>query len=132
MLQWRMRGSLIALLALLSGCAGWTAPTGALLGVDAASVVVFGRGLADLGVSAISGRDCSIVRLDQGLTYCAPLESQEQPAPFCTRSLGVVDCWADPALAPGPRRGVADMPPPSPDQLRYRAARWPKALNASF
>ncbi|GAC1344108.1 MAG: hypothetical protein NVSMB18_21130 [Acetobacteraceae bacterium] len=127
-----MRSLLIVLLALLSGCAGWTAPTGALLAADAASVVVFGRGIADLGVSAISGRDCSIVRLDQGLTYCAPFDAQEPPPVFCTRSLGVVDCWADPAMAPPPRQGVADTPPPSPDQLHYRAARWPKSLNASF
>jgi hypothetical protein len=125
-----MRGLIFLLLAALPGCAVWTEPTGALAAADMASVVVFGRGIADLGVSAISGRDCSIVRLDRGQTYCAPRDSPGRLGPFCTRSLGVVDCWADPGLLPAPQREVADTPGPTPEQLRYRAARWPKSLSA--
>jgi len=62
-----MRAMLIIFLVTQAGCAKWVDPTGALIAADVASVVVFGRGIADIGVSAISGRDCSIVRLDQGL-----------------------------------------------------------------
>jgi len=43
-----------------------------------------------------------------------------------------VDCWADPALLPAPRQGVADGPAATPAQQRYRAARWPKSLNAGL
>lgn len=125
-----MRRVLWLLIAVLPGCAGWAEPTGALLAAEAASVVVFGRGIVDIGVSAVSGRDCSIVRLDRGLTYCAAPDGPEQASAFCTRSLGVVDCWADPALLPVPRQGVADSPIATPAQQRYRAARWPKSLTA--
>jgi len=125
-----MRCLLLLSLGLLTGCAGWVEPTGALAAADLASVTVFGRGILDMGVSAVSGRDCSIVRLDRGQTYCAPRDGPEKLGPYCTRSLGVVDCWADPGLLPGRQREVADGPGPTPEQLRYRAARWPKSLTA--
>lgn len=120
---------LFLLLFSIPGCAE---PVGALAAAEVASVVVFGRGIADIGVSAISGRDCSIVRLDRGLTYCAPIEPPPVPGPFCTRSLGVVDCWINPEALPTPQRSVADGPAPTPAQEQYRHARWPKSLNAGF
>ena len=115
-----------------AGCspAAWGVAGGALAGAEGASVAVFGRGLGDIVVSAASGRDCSVVRLDRGQTYCAPRDAPPAPPPFCTRSLGVVDCWADPAALPGRYRGVADAPDPTPAQDRYRRAPWPKALTA--
>jgi len=120
-----MRAAL--LLLLLTSCAA--EPVGALAAVEVASVIVFGRGLVDIGISAISGRDCSIVRLDRGLTYCAPQDGPPNPGPFCTRSLGVVDCWAPDAL-PRRQNQVADGPAPTAAQDRYRRAPWPKALTA--
>lgn len=125
-----MRTVLLLLLLWLPGCAHWVEPTGALVAADVASVVVFGRGIADLGVSAVTGRDCSIVRLDRGQTYCAARERPPDPGPFCTRSLGVVDCWLDPATLPRPQREVADGPATTAAQERYRRAPWPKALTA--
>jgi hypothetical protein len=121
---------LLLLLGPLAGCAGWAEPTGALAGADMVSVMVFGHGFLDLGVSAVSGKDCSIVRLDRRQTYCAPAEGAEKPGPYCTRSLGTVDCWADPGLLPARQREVADGPGPTAEQLRYREARWPKSLTA--
>ena len=126
-----MRAILLTLLIGLSGCAHWADPTGALIAADIASVVVFGRGIADIGVSAISGRDCSIVRLDRGLTYCAARDQGYDPGPFCTRSLGIVDCWSNPEALPGPQREVADGPATTAAQDRYRRAPWPKALTAN-
>lgn len=126
------RSLLLALLAGLPGCANWVDPTGALIAADVASVVVFGRGIADIGVSAISGRDCSIVRLDRGLTYCAPRDTTPDPVPFCTRSLGVVDCWTNPEALSTLQRQVADTPGPTLAQQEYRHARWPKSLSAGF
>ncbi len=113
---------------LLCGCAT-AQPVAALLALEGASVMVFGRGVLDLGVSGLSGRDCSIVRLDRGQTYCAPNEPM-LAEPYCTRSLGTPDCWADRALLPSPRAGLGDTPPPTAAQARYRAARWPKSITA--
>lgn len=118
---------LLALAAPLAAC-GW-GPPGALLAVEAASVVVFGRGIGDLGYSAFSGRDCSVVRLDRGQTYCAPTTEPVRDA-YCTRTLATVDCWSGPALLAVNRPSVEDTPPPTQAQLRYRAARWPKSLTA--
>ena len=119
-----MRVASLLVLLTLAGC-GPGLP--AWLGVEAASVTVLGRGLVDIGVSAVSGRDCSIVRLDRGETYCAPPDDPPR-IPYCTRSLGVPDCWASPALLPDPPRGLADAPDPTRAQQAYREARWPKAL----
>lgn len=80
-----------------------------------------------MGVSAVTGRDCSMVRLDRGQTYCAGRQLA-QTVPFCTRSLGVADCWASPALLPGAPVPLDDTPGPSRDQLRYRNAGWPRSL----
>ena len=123
----RIGPMLLFVLVLPCGC-GWE-PPGALLAADVASVVVFGRSLGDLGYSAISGRDCSVVRLDRGQTYCAPRDVAVREA-YCTRTLGAVDCWADPAILPTVRAGVGDTPAPSVAQETYRAARWPKSLTA--
>jgi len=119
-----MRWMLLLLLTGLSGCVG----VGVAAGVELASVAVLGRGVVDVGVSAVTGRDCSIVRLDRGQTYCEAREPLVRPQPFCTRTLAAVTCWEDPALLPTQQTEVGDTPPPTPEQLRYRAARWPKSL----
>ncbi len=121
----------VALLAVLamSGCGvPWAEPTGAYLGAEVASVTIFGRGIGDLAYSAITGHDCSVVRLEQGQTYCKPQEPPPAPPPLCTRSLGLVDCWSNPAGLNGPLpRGLADGPNTlTPAQESDRTARWPK------
>ncbi len=115
-----------ALPVLLLPLAGCVEPTGALIGANAASVVVFGRGVGDLLVSAIAGQNCSIVRLDQGKSYCRPIEPPPDPAPFCTRSLGGVECWRNPEALPGGATPVADGPRAlTPEQDARRLHPWP-------
>ncbi len=127
-----MRTALLAFLLFVTGCSDPAGVTAAVLAAEGTSVAVFGRGLGDIGVSAVTGRDCSIVRLDRGQTYCAPRYLGPEPQAFCTRSLGVVDCWTDPAtLQPG-LTPVADLPPPTREQVEYREARWPKSLFAGW
>ena len=95
----------ICLLLLLSGC---TAPAlGAYAGVEIASIAVFHRALGDIVVSAVTGRDCSVVRLDRGQPYCRD-DRPLPPEPFCTRTLGRVQCFEARAMAPGHPPGVAD------------------------
>lgn len=126
--------SAVALLALAAagfGLAGCDAPAGQVVlpiaAADAASVPVLGRGIGDAVYSAASGKDCSIVRLDRGQSYCKPKEPPPPQQAFCTHSLGVVDCWSNPeALNDGPPRGVADGPTVlTPEQEANRTARWP-------
>jgi hypothetical protein len=113
---------------LLAGCGGpWTEPAGALLAADAATIPVLHRGIFDTVFSTITGRDCSIVRLDRDQTYCRPVEPPPEPPPYCTRSLGSVDCWPAPASLPQPSPpGVADGPRMlTPAQEADRTRRWP-------
>lgn len=122
---WWLGSAVLACTALL-GCSS-AAPVAALAAAEGATVAVFGRGIVDVVVSAISGRDCSVVRLEQGKTYCDPIDPP-RTEPYCTRSLGAVDCW-DLAVVPAIRRPeVGDTPLPNRAQRRYQAARWPKSL----
>ena len=95
---------------------------------SAATVTVFGRAVPDLVYSGVTGRDCSVVRLEEGKTYCMPVEPPPAAPPLCTHSLGIVDCWSNPeALNDSPMRGVADGPSTlTPEQEVDRTAKWPK------
>ncbi len=119
--------SILALPLVLGGCGfnfGESVGIGAL--VSGASIVVFGRAVPDLVYSTVSGRDCSVVRLEQGKTYCRPIDPPPVPPRFCTHSLGAVDCWANPEDLPPRTPQVADGPSTlTPEQEAYRTRRWP-------
>ncbi len=115
----------LLMLPLLAGCTG----AEVFLGVEAASVAVFGRDVVDIGVSAATGRDCSLVRLDRHQTYCAPRETLPPPPPFCTRTLADVQCWTDPERFASPPRQIVDAPALTPEQVEQVGARWPKSFN---
>ncbi len=116
---------LLALLVLLGGCgADPLTLTATVFGGAAGSIAVIHRTPFDAALwSLATGQDCSAVRLDQGKSYCVPKESPPEPAPYCTRSLGVADCWADAAGRP-PAQG--DGPNTlTPAQEVDRTRRWP-------
>lgn len=119
---------LLALLLPLTACGGvaWTTPVGAAAGVNLVSVIVLHRSVFDILWSLASGEDCSIVRLDQGKSYCKPREPEPPPLPYCTQTLGWVDCWSDPWAFVSPPREVADGPYKlTPAQEKNRTSRWP-------
>jgi hypothetical protein len=90
------------------------------------SLVAIQRTPVDAAVSLVTGKDCSIVRMGRGATYCAAGEPPPAPAPYCTRSLGAVDCWTRPPLALPLPQGVADgRTELSPEQEAHRTRRWP-------
>jgi hypothetical protein len=109
----------------VGGCAS-PEPSGALLAANAAAIPVFHRDIFDILYSVITGKDCSVVRLDKMQSYCRPPEPPPEPPPYCTRSLGTVDCWTSSAMPAGPGPSVADGPATlTPAQERDRTARWP-------
>jgi hypothetical protein len=114
----------VAFAASLAGCApGTVVPVAGGLG---ASIAIFHRDLFDVLYSGLTGRDCSIVRLDAGQTYCRGPEPLLTAPPYCTRSLGTVDCWSAPQLMPTIPPPVAAGPiTPTAEQERYRLRRWP-------
>jgi len=94
-------------------------------GAGVASVAILHRSPFDALWSLATGRDCSVVRLDKGESWCRPEEPPPEEPIFCTRSLGTVDCWREPAALPGHPRGVADGPRTlTPVQEADRTRRW--------
>jgi hypothetical protein len=110
----------------LAGCEAAQAPIEIATAVNIGSVMVIGRTVPDAVVSAVTGRDCSAVRLDRGQTYCRATESPPAPPPYCTRSIGSIDCWKQPPLALPLPVGVADgQIMLTPAQEAHRTRRWP-------
>ena len=111
----------------LAGC-GIADNLGAFIGVagTVGTVATIQRTPWDAVYSLLTGRDCSAVRLDRGETYCRPVEPPPAAPAFCTRSLGAVNCWQDPATVPGHPQGLADGPAGlTPEQEADRVRRWP-------
>jgi hypothetical protein len=122
-----MNKLLVLSLLALSGC-GWTDNLIAFVGVGAnvVSVTTIQRTPADAVYSWVTGRDCSVVRLDQGKSYCRPVEPPPEPPRFCTRGLGGLNCWQDPETVPGHPHGVADGPSGlTAEQEADRVRTWP-------
>ena len=123
-----MRRFLILLICFLPTACGvpWTEPVAAVAGADLVSVMVFKRDMFDVVWSGLTGRDCSVVRLDRGETYCRPTEPPPPLPPYCTHTLGEVNCWTSPAVLPNPPPGVADGPTQlTPEQEANRTRAWP-------
>jgi hypothetical protein len=122
-----MRKILLLSLLPFAGC-GMTDNLAATVGVAASvgTVAAIQRTPGDALYSWWTGRDCSMVRLDQGKTYCRAMEPKPEPPAFCTRSLGRVDCWQNPETLPGHPRGLADGPTVlTPAQESERVRTWP-------
>jgi hypothetical protein len=71
--------------------------------VDGAVVITTEKTMADHVVSAASGKDCSLVRLEKGTTYCKEDEVVPHPNLYCYRELGAVTCYDGPDLRRGNR-----------------------------
>lgn len=102
---------ILGIFLLLTACGAapevWV-PGASLAGIG--TIAVLGRSPVDAMVSLVSGRDCSVVRLEKRQGYCRPIEPPPEEPTFCTHSLGAVNCWRDPAALPGRPTGVADGP----------------------
>jgi len=112
---------------MLTGC-GPAAPLAAQAGaaLTVGSVAAIHRTPIDAVYSAITGRDCSIVWLDKGESYCKSVEPPPPAPQYCTRSIGTVDCWSNPQdmanIAPPLANGPSTL---TPAQEQDRTKRWP-------
>ena len=76
-------------------------------GVSGASLVFTGKTPLDHVAGLAMRQDCSSVRWERHGPWCVPPPPPPLPTPFCTRSLGAVDCWTTPPET-GALREVAD------------------------
>jgi len=120
---------ILVLLLVLAGCGPTAATTEVAVGVvTGASIPIFHRTPVDMAVSAGTGRNCSLVNLDKGQSYCQPKEPPPDPPPFCTRSLGVPNCWAEPSKLPNNPREIADGPRTLTKEQEADRTKWWPAL----
>jgi hypothetical protein len=126
MVRARLTLLLLSLLLPVLVLAGCDAASEGVAAVTVGSIAIIHRTPVDAVVSLVTGKDCSAVRLEQGKTYCRPMESPPELPQYCTRSLGVVDCWTDPAAMSDRPPEVADGPRAlTPEQDADRTRRWP-------
>ncbi len=64
--------------------------------VEGATIVGTGKTLEDHVISIASGKNCSTVRSQRGLTYCEEDEVHYKSAVYCYRNLGEVTCYDKP------------------------------------
>lgn len=84
---------------------------GELAVVEGASVLVSGKAASDHVISLASGKDCSVVRTERGLTYCVEDEGLvNQDMYHCYRTLADVVCYTteDPRHTQDTRLGIND------------------------
>jgi hypothetical protein len=112
-MRWLVPLAMMAMLP-LGGCVpGSTLAVAAIAG--GGGLVATGKTPVDYVAGWLTTQDCSAVRLEQRRPWCVPIPAAAPPPPYCTRSIGSIDCWTSPP--PGaPRRGVADPGPfPEPE-----------------
>lgn len=88
----------------VAACAA--APTYAVL--DGAVIIGTDKTIADHAISVASGKDCSLVRVERGKTYCKEDEVFPRPEVYCYRELGAVTCYDKPDQRRGDRGRLGD------------------------
>jgi hypothetical protein len=121
-----MRPGSLCLMLLLAGCAGPGTAAGIAVGANVLALTTIHRTVPDAVISLLSGKDCSMVRLDENKSYCRAPHPIPPPPPYCTRTLGDVTCWRDPQDLPDHAPQVAEGAQTlSSAQLANRDRRWP-------
>ena len=92
--------ALSAFLVVLGGCS--LVPGYAQ--VEGAFVVGTDKTMGDHIISLSSGKNCSTIREQKGLTYCEEDELQVRQNIYCYRTLATVTCYDRPDPNPGRRR----------------------------
>ena len=85
-----------------------------VLGTDMSSLMFTGKTIVDHGVSAQTGKNCSIVNAEKRQPYCQEWAGQDEGAVMlhCYPTLGQPDCYVEPL--PG-RQGRYSLAAPNPE-----------------
>lgn len=65
-------------------------------GFEGVSVIATEKTMEDHVISLASGKNCSVVRLERGMTYCEEDEVIPKPEVYCYQELGDVTCYEAP------------------------------------
>jgi hypothetical protein len=94
-----MRIFMVVLGLCFLGACGPLMPASAALSyamIEGAVVANTQKTMPDHVISAASGKDCSVVRLQNDQTYCVEDQVHPEPAVYCYRELGGVTCYDRP------------------------------------
>lgn len=69
-----------------------------VLGVQGVSVMATKKTLVDHAVSWGSGKNCSAIRKDRGLSYCVEDEKTTDMKVYCYPTLGEITCYEQPVF----------------------------------
>jgi hypothetical protein len=94
----------ITMLLIVSACN--SVPSLAI--IDGASVVSTEKTVADHAISIYTGKNCSTIRTEMGLTYCEEDEVVPAPEVYCYHTLGKITCYDKPDPHKGRHQRVGD------------------------
>ena len=72
--------------------------------LGSASVIGSDKTMEDHVVSLASGKNCSLIRREKGLTYCEEDEPKIKQNLYCYKTLATVTCYDRPDTLPGRKR----------------------------
>ena len=88
-----MRGfGMFAVLVFLAGCSA----TPGCAQIQGVSVIGTDKTIEDHVISLASGKNCSTIRKEKGLTYCDEYETNIKPNIWCYKTLAKVTCYDRP------------------------------------
>lgn len=93
--------AVLTFLIVLSGCSSYVP---GYAQVEGAIVIGTEKTLSDHIVSFTSGKNCSTVRKEKGMTYCEEDELQVRQNIYCYKTLATVTCYDRPDPNPGRQR----------------------------
>ena len=96
--------AIIAFVSLLSACSAIPG----VAQVQGAFVVGTDKTIEDHLISYTSGKDCSSIRKEKGLTYCVEDEPNIVPNIYCYKTLAAVTCYDRPNPLGGRQRKIGD------------------------
>jgi hypothetical protein len=92
----RLRVAAAIMLCLMAG--------GCVAAIGASTVAATDKTPVDHLVSLVTGKDCSVIRQNRGLTYCVEDEVTPLVRVHCYPTLGEVSCYDEPDPFPGGQR----------------------------
>lgn len=100
---------LLAVAALMAG--GCAPPAMVGMAVSAASLTSTKKTLTDHVATAVMGRDCSVIALNETGQYCPEQVVVDRSNLYCYRTLGGVDCHTLPDPYKNSQSALASPPP---------------------